>query len=79
MNKVEDEMKHQLPSDGLVAVHVCHVLHVRLADHVLVGGGGDHHHPQLSTLAREEFSALEGFLQLCANQPELTGRWSKAR
>ena len=38
------------PADCLVAVHVCDVLDVGLADHVLVGGGGDHHHPQLTTL-----------------------------
>jgi hypothetical protein len=33
---VEDEVQHHLAADGLVAVHVGHVLHVRLAHHVLV-------------------------------------------
>ena len=31
-------------------VHVGDVFDVRLADHVLVGRRGDHHHPQLPTL-----------------------------
>ena len=65
LNKVEDEMEHQLPADGLVAVHVCHVLHVRLPDHVLVRGGGDHHHPQLPTLKVRGNKSLELLQHFC--------------
>ena len=50
LDEVEDQVEHQLPPHRLVAVHVGHVLHVGFADHVLVGRGGDHHHPELSTL-----------------------------
>ncbi len=33
---MENEVEHHLSADGLVAVHVGHVLHVGLAHHVLV-------------------------------------------
>ena len=40
LDEVQDEVEHHLAADGLVSVHVGHVLHVRLAHHVLVGGPG---------------------------------------
>ena len=38
LDEVQDQVEHHLAADGLVAVHVGHVLYVRLANHVLVGG-----------------------------------------
>ena len=36
LDEIKDQMQHQLPAYGFVSVHVCHVLHIRLADHVLI-------------------------------------------
>lgn len=41
LDQVEDQVEHQFAADGLVAVHVGNVLHVRLADHVLVRRSGN--------------------------------------
>lgn len=51
-HKVLDQVQHQFPADRLVAVDIRDVLNIGLANHVLVGGRTDHHHPQISSLDR---------------------------
>lgn len=49
-HEVLDQVEEHLPAHGLVSVDVSHVLHIRLAHHVLVGRRADHHHPQVPAL-----------------------------
>jgi len=49
-HEVLDEVEQHLPTNGLVAMDIAHVLHIRLAHHVLVRRRADHHHPQIPAL-----------------------------
>lgn len=47
-----NEMKHKLPSHGLISMHISNIFDIGYAEGVFVRGRGDNHDPELSPLNR---------------------------